>query len=197
MIPIFDNGHGGLINGVYQTAGKRSPDWNRGVLYEGVFNRKIVRRVINLLKQNNMPYGYVSDTEIDVPLHVRVSKANYLYESFGKKAYLFSVHANAGGGTGWEIFTSFGQTKSDKVAGVFIKHFLKLPLRHRADWSDGDGDKEANFYVLTRTKCPAVLMEYGFMDNPKDYAYLQDKAFEDIAVELTFNAIMELYNVEL
>jgi hypothetical protein len=43
---IFDNGHGGIIDGVYQTAGKRSPLWPDGeILYEGEFNRSIVNRL--------------------------------------------------------------------------------------------------------------------------------------------------------
>ena len=40
---ILDNGHGGIINGVYQTAGKRSPIWADGTqLFEGEFNRAIM-----------------------------------------------------------------------------------------------------------------------------------------------------------
>jgi hypothetical protein len=37
MIPIFDNGHGGVIDGVYQTNGKRSPDWAQGQFTTGDF----------------------------------------------------------------------------------------------------------------------------------------------------------------
>ena len=36
---ILDNGHGGMIDGVYQTPGKRSPVWPDGTqLFEGEFN---------------------------------------------------------------------------------------------------------------------------------------------------------------
>ena len=36
---IFDPGHGGLVDGKYQTAGKRSPKFADGkVLFEGVNN---------------------------------------------------------------------------------------------------------------------------------------------------------------
>ena len=46
---LFDNGHGGIIDGVYQTAGKRSPYWPDGeILYEGEFNRGIVNRLMKL-----------------------------------------------------------------------------------------------------------------------------------------------------
>jgi N-acetylmuramoyl-L-alanine amidase len=44
---LFDNGHGGVIDGKYQTAGKRSPVWEDGSqLLEGVFNRAIVKRLM-------------------------------------------------------------------------------------------------------------------------------------------------------
>lgn len=43
--PIFilDNGHGGIIDGEYQTKGKRSRVWADGrQLFEGEFNRDIL-----------------------------------------------------------------------------------------------------------------------------------------------------------
>ena len=44
---LLDPGHGGLIDGVYQTRGKRSPPFADGsILYEGVFNRDVVSRIL-------------------------------------------------------------------------------------------------------------------------------------------------------
>jgi len=46
---LLDPGHGGFIDGVYQTAGKRSPMFPDGSqVFEGEFNRDIVRRIIDL-----------------------------------------------------------------------------------------------------------------------------------------------------
>ena len=46
---ILDNGHGGIIDGEYQTPGKRSPKWEDGTqLFEGEFNRAVVKRIIKL-----------------------------------------------------------------------------------------------------------------------------------------------------
>jgi len=39
LVPILDNGHGGLTRGRYQTDGKRSPNRRFGSLYEVAFNR--------------------------------------------------------------------------------------------------------------------------------------------------------------
>jgi hypothetical protein len=47
---ILDNGHGGMIDGVYQTPGKRSPVWPDGTqLFEGEFNRAIVKRLLLMI----------------------------------------------------------------------------------------------------------------------------------------------------
>ncbi len=201
MIPFLDNGHGGLIDGVYQTAGKRSPAWGQGTLFEGVFNREIVNGVVNRLKTMNKPYGLAAPEQQDIPLQQRVIRANkfshLVQQNYNDQAYLLSVHANAGGGTGWEIFTTIGKTKADIVADYFIKAYKHLPIRHRADFSDGDGDKEANFYILKHTSCPAVLIECAFMDNQNDYNLLFDANFKHQLIVLTTNVITELYNVRL
>jgi N-acetylmuramoyl-L-alanine amidase len=42
----------------------------------------------------------------------------------------------------------------------------------RRDLSDGDSDKESNFYILAKTRCPAVLLENFFYDNRSECAWL-------------------------
>ena len=42
----------------------------------------------------------------------------------------------------------------------------------RRDLSDGDSDIEASFYILTKTKCPAVLLENFFYDNREECSWL-------------------------
>ena len=45
-----------------------------------------------------------------------------------------------------------------------------------ADLSDGDHDFEAGFYMVTKTICPAVLVESFFYDNKTDFDYLMSEA---------------------
>jgi N-acetylmuramoyl-L-alanine amidase len=195
MIPIFDNGHGGVIGGVYQTAGKRSPQWECGVLYEGEFNRVIVDGVIKKLKAMCKPYYHACPELEDISLKERVKRTNKFYNESGKKGYLISIHANAGGGTGWEIFTSPGQTSSDAIAEEFAKGFQKNLPEHRArvDMSDGDLDKEERFYVLTQTAGPAILVEVAFMDNKDDYKKLWDETFRQRVIDSLVESILKLY----
>jgi N-acetylmuramoyl-L-alanine amidase len=75
---------------------------------------------------------------------------------------------------GMEVFTSPGETASDMAAGFIIDAMRNaLPNRKfRTDDSDGDEDREANFYVLKNTRGPAVLVECEFMTNPHALQWL-------------------------
>ena len=37
--------------------------------------------------------------------------------------------------------------------------------------------KEEDFYLLRKTKCPAILAELGFMDNKEDYKRLNNEKY--------------------
>lgn len=164
---LLDNGHG--IN----TPGKRSPKWKDGSqLFEFEFNRDIVKRVAKGLSSLAIPYKILVPEEVDISLGERVRRANAIKDSI-----LISVHANAGGGTGFEIFTSPGETKSDSIATVFCQECEKAfpEFKMRFDHSDGDPDKEAGFYVLTKTKGPAILTENLFMDTESDCKFLMSE----------------------
>lgn len=168
MLVLLDNGHGGLINGTYQTPGKRSPVWDNGSqLYEGEFNRAIVNGIVQELTFLQIPYYNIAPEYIDTPLTTRVKRANLYAE---EPCFLVSVHANAGGGSGAEIYSTKGATQADSVAAIFAESFAEtFPDRKlRTDFSDGDPDKESNFYILKNTKMPAILTENFFMDNEEE-----------------------------
>lgn len=193
FIPILDNGHG------KDTKGKRSPmgmltKQNKTALFEYEFNRDIVKRIAVLLDGACVPYHILVPEINDISLPERVVRANEIHAK-DPATYLVSVHANAGGGTGWEVWTSVGKTESDVLATIFAKQAEQdfKGWRIRTDMSDGDVDKEAHFYILRYTRCPAVLTENFFMDYPKDLEYiLSDKGRQDIA-EMHAKAIIKIY----
>lgn len=186
MIVILDNGHG------CDTAGKRSPKWADGTqLLEYEFARDVVKRIETLLTARNIRCKVLVPERIDISLGERVRRANRIYDDNKGKAILISIHANAGGGTGWEAWTSVGQTKSDKLAtmlyaraGEYFKGW-----RTRTDMSDGDPDKESQFYILKHTKCPAVLTENFFMDTEKDCRYIMSDEGRSTIAEMHVKAI--------
>lgn len=173
LIPILDNGHG------KDTPGKRSPKWNDGTqLMEYEFNRDIVRRISDMLTKEGIKHKILVPEIIDISLGERCRRANRYNAENGGKTFLISVHANAGGGKGWEAYTSPGQTKADAMATILYNQFENdyKGVKIRKDFSDGDPDKESQFYILKHTACPAVLTENFFMDNEEDCRYIMSES---------------------
>lgn len=170
---LLDAGHGGLLNGRYVTAPKKMFVHPGFTIYEGVINRAITDRVVDLLTFEGIEFQVISDPIEDDSLAIRVRTADNAFTK-DKRCIFISIHSNAGGGSGFEIFTSKGQTKSDKIANIFCEVYKKhFPDRKfRSDALDGDDDKEEDFYVLRKTDCPAVLVENLFFDNHSEALYL-------------------------
>ena len=200
---IFDNGHGGIIDGVYQTSGKRSPIWDDGTqLFEGEFNRAIVERLMKLCADAGIECVNLVDTQEDMPLSERTDKANDLHrkraDKDGKSIYV-SIHADAfsqESANGWSCYTSVGETKSDKIATVLYEkaetEFEGEYIR-KDTYSDGDVDKESNFWVLSKTVMPAILSENFFMTNYDNcHKYLLSEEGRDRIAKIHFEMIKEV-----
>lgn len=190
MIVIIDNGHG--VN----TAGKCSPVWGDGSkLWEYEFNRDIAARVAYKCKCADIPFKMLVTEMHDISLAERVRRANAIYES-DKDAFLVSIHANAGGGTGWEVWTSVGYTKSDVYATIFFEEAMKAfpGWKMRRDMTDGDADKETQFYILKNSKCPAVLTENFFMDTERDCRFILSETGRESIATMHFKAIKRIFN---
>lgn len=190
---ILDAGHG------FNTAGKRSPEGflcpqGEHALYEWGFNRDIQNRVVSLLTKASLNFIILTPEPLDIPLLARANRANVFYE-YNKDSFLVSIHANAGGGTGWEAFTSKGDTKSDEIANIFYAEADKSfpEFRIRKDYSDGDIDKESNFYILKNTHCPAILTENFFMDTEKDLKFITSNEGRQRIAQQHFNAIERVF----
>lgn len=171
--------------------GKCSPD---GKFKEYKYSREVVKAVSDILK--DMGYRTIIDIEDDdlgLPqsreLSLRCKIVNDLQKVYKNCIYI-SIHVNAAysdgkwhDATGWEAYTSIGVTSADKLAECLYNAAKKnlIGKKLRVDMTDKDQDKEANFYVLKHTNCPAVLTENFFQDNKKDVEYLtSDLGFHQI-----------------
>jgi N-acetylmuramoyl-L-alanine amidase len=45
-------------------------------------------------------------------------------------------------------------------------------MKLRKDKTDGDSDKEKDFYLIKHVQCPAILSENFFYTNKKDLEYM-------------------------
>ena len=193
MKVLIDNGHGS------NTPGKCSPD---GRLREYDYTREIAERLMMELRKNGIGAERIVKEEIDVPLAERCRRAN---EYKASEAILVSIHCNAAGNgsdwmsaRGWEAWTSVGKTKADKLATCLYEDAENcLPgMKMRKDMTDGDPDKESQFYILRHTNCPAVLTENLFQDNREDVEFLLSEEGKRAIVSLHVWGIMKYLGFE-
>ena len=180
---LIDPGHG------IDTPGKRSPD---GLFREYLWNRQVADLILEGLVSAGVDASLVVTETNDVTLRNRVNRVNTICNRVGaSNVLLVSVHANAAGNgsawmnaSGWSCYTSKGKTRSDQVAECLYDAFEEefQDRKIRKDMSDGDRDWEENFYVLQKSKCPAVLLENFFYDNREECAWmLQEETKRRIA----------------
>lgn len=191
---LIDNGHG------KDTPGKRSPD---GTFREYQWTREIAKRVVCHLYDKGYDAERLVKEEEDISLSERVKRVNAFCSKLGSdNVILVSIHNNAAGNgkdwtkaTGWEIWTSVGETKSDILAKCIAEEVKKeLPNVKIRQESEDNIDKEKNFAILYKTSCPAVLTENFFQDNKNDIEFLLSEYGKEKCTNFHVNGIINYLN---
>lgn len=146
-----------------------------GLLTESVETRKIA---YELMKQ-------LTDTNIEVIPAVFDKSNNNLKQAVSLSndnlADMFiSIHLNAGGGRGSEIYTWKGVKKP--LAVKILQNMAAIGFKNRGI-KDGSG-----LYVIKNTKCEALLIEICFVDSEDDNRVFKQVGYEKIAKAIA-NAI--------
>ena len=164
----IDPGHGGTDPGAVGLYGTK----------ESVINLQVAYR----LKAMALHFGYgaylTREGDVFIPLEERGLIANR-----DKSTCFISLHCNGHpnrNAWGMEVWTTRGVTISDPLAqSIAIQLDKAFTEPFRADLSDGDLDKEENYRVLVVAKCPAVLVEMGFLSHPKTESLLKTPVHQD------------------
>ena len=148
-----------------------------GLLKESVENRPVGDKVIQKLRalgHTVIDCSCNSASNVDEQLAAIVKKAN------AQKLDLFlSLHLNAGGGTGAEIYTTNTSGAKEEAKRLIETYCKRTGFRNR-------GHKYAELYVIRHTVAPAMLLEMAFVDTEADF-----KKWNDLGAELIANAIVE------
>lgn len=191
-VVILGTAHGSNV------AGKCSPDMR---FREYQYSREICRLLQGELTARGIKSIIDIPDDSEPSLAYRTNLVNKIVEANGgpSNCIYVSIHVNAAGSDGkwhnaggWCAFTTVGTTKADALAECLYesarvclapyadimerekKHGTYSPAQRpfRIDKTDGDSDIEANFWVLRKTTCPAVLTENLFQDNKQDVNFL-------------------------
>lgn len=141
-----------------------------GLITEESIINSVGSKVIELLRANNVEVIEVrpsSATSVSNSLIQRVDKAD------NNNVDLFvSLHANAGGGKGTEIYTFRAQELVP--AKNVLSNLVSLGFVNR-------GIKGSNLYVINNTKAKAMLIEICFVDTKSDVELYNSLGATEIA----------------
>jgi N-acetylmuramoyl-L-alanine amidase len=201
---ILDAGHGGVRpNGVYTTSPAKLWVHREGVFhagrtfYEGVYNRAVCKRIIELAKSYSLPVIKVYDDVEDISLGERCRIVNKIVK-IQKNCVFISIHGNAftnlnsrGISVHAHPSLSVGTARLADALGQNLRKVKETPFRvqNTTDlfWKD-------NFQVLRETNCPAILSENGFFTNYQDATLMMTADFQDKIARAHVEAVVRYFN---
>lgn len=150
---VLDPGHGGKDPGAVK------------YLIEKDVNLTISKACRDELKANGWKVYMTRTGEQNPGINARSAYINRV-----DPAVAVSIHANAGGGDGAEVYHSIVGGTGKKLAQNILKEIEKTGQnRHGSGVKTRKNAQGRDYYgVIRDTRCPAVIVEVGFVDNRKD-----------------------------
>lgn len=150
-IAVLDPGHGGKDPGAVK------------YLIEKDVNLTISKACRDELKANGWKVYMTRTGEQNPGINSRVAYINKI-----NPAVAVSIHANAGGGDGAEVYHSIVGGTGKTLAKNILNELVAIGQQSRGIKTRKNAQGRDYYGVIRDTRCPAVIVEVGFVDNRKD-----------------------------
>ena len=167
---LLDPGHGGRDPGAIGLPLETSPSGTGPTLrlQEKEVTLAVALQAAKALRERGYTALLTREDDRHVPLHARTSMA--LAEQVD--AYV-SIHANAGGGTGCEVWYQDGDAASRAFAAALEKGISDLNLVPNRGLKPGNAATRTNWYTFSHLPND-VLLELAFLDCESDAQHLHE-----------------------
>ena len=164
---VVDAGHGGSDPGAVS-----------GNLREKDFNLEAANYMYNRFRELGVPVAITRDTDETLS---RTERLNTMTNTFGNdsKVIVLSNHINAGGGEGAEIVYPL-RTSSVLPKAILDEIGSRGQIKRKIYQRVLPEDPTKDYYYIMRQtpNTTALLIEYGFIDNPRDQVKLQNNILD-------------------
>src|SRR5216110_3480797 len=160
---VIDAGHGGFDRG--GIPGQRIP--------EKEMTLDVAQRLKTVLAASGYNVVMTRDSDVFVPLPTRVAIANSY-----RNAIFVCIHFNSTKRAGADGIETYFYSRDSLPLASAVHYFVAggAPSPNR-------GVRRRGYYVLRKTKVPAVLVECGFLTNPTEAAYAQNATYRQKLAE--------------
>ena len=191
-VVVIDPGHGGIDPGATGPNNTLEKD----------INLEIARRLAQYLSQAGAVVILTRETDNDLAdegfqgsllERKRQDLARMLEKAQTNRADLFiSIHCNADVSPRWagaQVFYCDNSEEGKKIAQS-IQSELKSILGNTKREA-----KQATYFITDKSQMPSVIVEVGFLSNPREEALLADESYQARVAYAIFSGIVK-YNVE-
>src|SRR5438046_3650368 len=168
---VIDAGHGGFDRG--GIPGQRIP--------EKEMTLDVAQRLKTLLAASGYRVIMTRDSDVFVPLPTRVAIAN----SYGNAIFV-CIHFNSARRWGANGIETYFYSRESLPLASAIHYYVAggAPTSNR-------GVRRRGYFVLRRTRIPAVLVECGFLTNPTEAQYALSNGYRQQLAEEIGRGIRE------
>lgn len=186
---IIDAGHGGEDGGASSADGTKEKDLNLSVaLNLGKLLESDGYSVIYTRADDSMLYTTSEGSKKmqDLKNRLKIAKEN-------EEAVFISIHMNKFTQekySGLQVFYSNNNKASEQLA--------KIIQTNTHDFQQNENNREikaagSNIYLLHNIKNPAVLVECGFLSNPKECEKLKDETYRKEIALVIYSSLIEFF----
>ena len=108
-----------------------------------------------------------------------------------------SIHNNAGGGDGAEVFHHHGGGKGKVLAENILAEIVKVGQNSRGTKIRKNSQGKDYYAFIRQTSCPAVIVECAFVDNSTDRQILATESKRQKVGEAIAKGILKTLGVEI
>lgn len=171
---ILDPGHGGMDAG---TTGMNGT-------FEKFITLKTADRLYNKLRQAgaNVILTRSGDQYISLPSRVATAKYHHA-DAFISLHYDSTYHSGANG------FTTYYYHSRHKQLAKDVNRNLEqnLPIKNR-------GVRRGDYYVLRENSRPSILLELGYLSNPKEASAVVTSPYQELITNGVYNGLSSYFN---
>ena len=158
---VIDPGHGGKDPGATSATG----------YYEKDVNLQVARKVASILRGRGLTVVMTRDSDIFLELEERAAIANN-YDP----ALFVSIHHDAHPDSGRRGYTVY----IARSPSIFTRQAARMIVNSMSSLGlNSFGVSAADYRVLVKTRCPAVLIECGYLSNWSEARLLRTPDFQD------------------
>ena len=175
---VIDAGHGGNDPGAVSVNN-----------YEKDYALAMSKYLYDRFRELGIPVVLTRDNDVTLNPTDRVNNVLNAFGN-GEDVIVLSNHLNAGGGVGAEVIYSL--RNEDTLANNILNNIGDTGQSVRRVYQrrlTSDPTKDYYFILRNTANTEPVIIEYGFIDNPEDYKFLQDN-FQRLG-EAVVKAVLE------